>query len=646
MAPPADEPAAISWLAALLSPSPGRAGFALRQAVICALVALVTAIYQSPEAALTIYVVFFLNKSDRVESVILNLVFVVLVSLIIGLMLLLSLVVMDWPLGRVAAIAVISMGLLFLASSSKLRPIGATVALIVGFGLDELGSLQIGEVAVRALLYAWGIVAIPAAVSLAVNLLAAPSPRALLLRALAARLRLCADVLQGPDGAAWAAFAACRDEGSAELEGLLHRAAVERSVIARDCPVLRAAIGSSSELLLLADLAARDPAALDATDRAAIGATLLEMAQVLAADAWPVDVLSDRAPSAAGGLAPAFDRGLRGFAVPGANETAVAAKQAGGFFLPDAFSNPEHVQYALKTTAAALFCYMFYQILDWPGIHTCFITCYIVALSTAAETIEKLTLRILGCLLGAAAGYAAILLVLPDLTSVGALMAVVFAGAMASAWVAAGSPRIAYAGFQVAFAFFLCVVQGPGPAFDLSIARDRVIGILVGTLVSFVIFTQVWPVSVARRIDPGFAALLRLLASMLRTPAREVQRAQAGQALTLRAVLDDDLALLRYEPASLRPAEDWVARRRRAVRSVGTLIPPLFLAANEPALATDCAALLSGTADALDGVASAQKVAETAASPLRDRIMTGLDSLCADLVPASGATRITGLAPA
>jgi multidrug resistance protein MdtO len=40
-----------------------------------------------------------------------------------------------------------------------------------------------------------------------------------------------------------------------------------------------------------------------------------------------------------------------------------------------------------------------------------------------------------------------------------------------SAWVAAGSPRVAYAGFQMAFAFFLCVIQGPGPSFDMTIAR-------------------------------------------------------------------------------------------------------------------------------------------------------------------------------
>ncbi len=87
-------------------------------------------------------------------------------------------------------------------------------------------------------------------------------------------------------------------------------------------------------------------------------------------------------------------------------------------------------------------------------------------------------------------------------------MAVVFLGALAAGYVAAGSPRISYAGFQIAFAFFLCVVQGSSPAFDLTIARDRVIGILIGNVVVYLLFTNLWPVSVGKRIDPAIAALL------------------------------------------------------------------------------------------------------------------------------------------
>src|SRR5262249_9757882 len=151
------------------------------------------------------------------------------------------------------------------------------------------------------------------------------------------------------------------------------------------------------------------------------------------------------------------------------DEMPAPEKEPGGFFLKDAFTNPEHLQYAVKITVAAIFCYVLYSLLDWPGIHTCFLTVYIVAQTTAAESVEKLSLRIIGCLVGAVAGYAAIIFLVPYLTSIGGLMIAVFVGAWGAAYVAAGSPRISYAGFQIAFAFFLCVIQGSGPAFDLTV---------------------------------------------------------------------------------------------------------------------------------------------------------------------------------
>ncbi|MDI9653996.1 FUSC family protein, partial [Burkholderia cenocepacia] len=110
-------------------------------------------------------------------------------------------------------------------------------------------------------------------------------------------------------------------------------------------------------------------------------------------------------------------------------------------------------------------------------------------------------------IVGALIGTAALVFVVPSLSSIGELMALVFVGAWLSAWVAFGSPRIAYAGFQVAFAFFLCVIQGAGPGFDLTLARDRTIGILLGNVVVYLVFTRIWPVSIGKQIDTALAAL-------------------------------------------------------------------------------------------------------------------------------------------
>src|SRR6201988_2514215 len=127
-------------------------------------------------------------------------------------------------------------------------------------------------------------------------------------------------------------------------------------------------------------------------------------------------------------------------------------------------------------------------------------------------------------------------------------MAVVFLAALAAGWIAAGSPRISYAGFQLAFAFFLSVIQGAAPAFDMTIARDRVIGILFGNLVVYVLFTNVWPVSVARRIDPAIAALLRRLGAAANSTASAARASVLTQAQAERASIDQDLQLARYEP--------------------------------------------------------------------------------------------------
>jgi multidrug resistance protein MdtO len=256
-------------------------------------------------------------------------------------------------------------------------------------------------------------------------------------------------------------------------------------------------------------------------------------------------------------------------------------KGSSGFFSADAFSNPDHVHYALKTTAAAMFCYLLYSLLDWPGIHTCFITVYIVSLGTTAETVEKFTLRILGTLVGAAAGYGAIVFLIPSLTTIADLMAVVFLGALASGYVAAGSPRISYAGFQMAFAFFLCVVQGPAPAFDLTIARDRVIGILIGNLAVYLVFTNLWPISVGKRIDPAIASLLRGLSAMMTAADVRTRRTLASAAQSQLGKIETDIDLADYEPEAVRPNAAWLAARRHAAEEIGALEAPLLLSADD-----------------------------------------------------------------
>jgi len=250
---------------------------------------------------------------------------------------------------------------------------------------------------------------------------------------------------------------------------------------------------------------------------------------------------------------------------------------------------------------------MCYSLLDWPGIHTCFITVYIVSLGTTAETVEKFTLRILGTLVGAAAGYGAIVFLVPSLTSIDQLMAVVFLGALASGYVAAGSPRISYAGFQMAFAFFLCVIQGPAPAFDLTIARDRVIGILIGNLAVYLVFTNLWPISVGKRIDPAIASLLRNLSAMMRAADVRARLALASAAQSQLGKIETDIDLADYEPDTVRPNAAWLATRRSAADEIGALEAPLLLSADDDPKTS------AQIADRLEALAGRFTVSETQA---------------------------------
>jgi multidrug resistance protein MdtO len=604
----------VTNVVGLLAPQPGRVAFAARLALICALTVLLAEIYQTPEPALTAYIVFFLNREDRATSIVMNVVLLLVITVVIGLVIAAAMLVANDPMWRVVAMTVISFGVLFLASASKLRPLGAILAMIVAFGLDELGKVQVGELATRGFLYVWLFVAIPVAVSMVVNFLLAPPPRRLAERAIARRLWLAAAMLRTPDAGTRRSFNACLQQGSAQIQGWLGLAAREKTSHPDDLAALRQAVESTLALLSAIDVAdSSKEAPLPGPLREYIAKTMEEMAAILSTGRYPVDIVW-QPPDDDPLLFPLAEQvrleirdALVEFATaPGKAALAEEKKaappgekqEAGGFFVPDAFTNPEHVQYAVKTTGAAMFCYVLYSLLDWQSIHTCFITVYIVALTTTAETVEKLTLRVLGALVGAAVGIGAIVFVVPSLTSIQALMALVFVGTLGAGYVAAGSPRISYAGFQIAFAFFLCVVQGSAPAFDMTIARDRVIGILLGNLVVYVLFTNLWPVSVAGRIDPAIAALLRSLGAVMRAANASTRRALAAKARAELSALEADIEIAQYERQAVRPSSAWLGSRRDAARQIGALNSSLLFSAEQDG---ETSARIATRLDALAG---------------------------------------------
>src|ERR1700683_132092 len=282
--------ARLSDIVRLMAPRPGRLELATRLAVICALTVLVVEIYQTPDAALTVYVAFFFNRGDRAVSVILSVVLVALITVIVGFIVLVAMIVINDPMWRVISMTAISIAILFIASASKLRPLGGTIALIVAYALDLLGTipLAIGEVATRSLLYAWLFVAIPAGISMIVNLLVAPPPRRLAEQRIAHGLDLSAAMLKAPNENIRSEFREHLREGMAEIQKLLGLADREKTSKSDDIAALRQAAGSTTLLMSAVDVMDRRPEARLALPIANyLARTLREMSGILRAGGYP-----------------------------------------------------------------------------------------------------------------------------------------------------------------------------------------------------------------------------------------------------------------------------------------------------------------------------------------------------------------------
>src|SRR6185369_3860854 len=177
-----------------------------------------------------------------------------------------------------------------------------------------------------------------------------------------------------------------------------------------------------------------------------------------------------------------------------ADPTAPARPKAHkGLFVPDAFTNPNYVRFGLKVALAAMSCYVIYMALDWPGIRTAFITCCFIALESTRATSRKARLRFVGCAIGGLLGFLAIMYLVPHMESIVSLAFLTAAGTALAGWVAAGSQRTAYAGLQIALAFFMCIFQGFAPDTDFNKIRNRLVGIVLGIVVTSVVFQYLWP---------------------------------------------------------------------------------------------------------------------------------------------------------
>jgi multidrug resistance protein MdtO len=562
-----------------LQPVPGRAGLTWRIALLCALVTGAAMMFKVPEAAISCYLVIFLMKPDAVVNIGTGIGFLVLLPGLIALLVWIINLTQGSTLHIMLAIVITSCLLLYLGAATQLGEQGSVAALIIAFLLTLIVQAPFGDAATFALREAWAMAALPMVLMVGFNLLLGFSPVALLRDKLRDRLAAAAEALETGDKSP---LREQLREGNALFEPQALAARLLRLAPSAAARQIAADVRAGYALMLAVSAL---PETLGATRRSALAQQIrVAHAALSSGEAPPTPASPDNStqgPSDDVGTADAAERAAwRTLGVlAGAPEPEVVPAPKTPFVAPDALTNPAYTRFALKTTAAAVICFLIYTAIDWQGIHTAMITCYVAALGTTGETVHKLALRIIGCLIGAALGVAAIFWVIPQIDGVGALMVLVFLGCLVGAWVSTGPERIAYAGVQVALAFLLTVLQGFGPSVSLDTAQGRIVGILLGNLVVYLIFTRIWPAPVEGQVRALVARALSALAQMARlAPAHRVNAVGSAAAVeALAGKADEMLRLLPFEPRELRPTPRREAALHGAVDEIEALNRAIWL---------------------------------------------------------------------
>jgi multidrug resistance protein MdtO len=214
-------------------------------------------------------------------------------------------------------------------------------------------------------------------------------------------------------------------------------------------------------------------------------------------------------------------------------------------FSADAFTNQDHIHFAIKGGLAASICYLTYNLIALPGISTSVTTCYLTALTTIGASRQKQALRFAGALVGGALGIGAQVFVLPSLDSVAGLLILFLPVTILGAWFATSSPRLSYFGIQIVAAFYLMNLQEFSFQPSLAVARDRIVGILLGLSVMWFVFDQLWSSPAIVEMKRVFITNVWLLAQLTREPTTTNLREAIERSYSLRETINANFNLVR-----------------------------------------------------------------------------------------------------
>jgi multidrug resistance protein MdtO len=524
----------LELLAIEMAPREGRWAAVARIATGAVIAVVLAMVFQIPEPTYMAYIGFLLSKDEKNATVTAALGGFAAATLAVLLVLGLELIDTAEPALRLPLMAASTFAAMYTARTFALGPVTFLAGFVIVLLQTLVDDVRTTEALTRITLWTWLVISIPVAITVIVNVVFGQGAVALLDRSVR-------KILQELETALTRAnyhdsLPGWRARLLPLLETAQHVAAKEPRARSISPAVIRALLDA---LVVMEALPAELPQVVQQelanrvrACRLAIEGDTSGSSEPFLASAPAIDATSEQAP-ALPALRGALFEALSALLHPAPVATRTEAPHPPRRLLvPDAFSNPAHWQFALKTTMAVMASYAVYSLLAWPGMRTAVVTCFFVALSSLGETVHKLLLRLSGAAIGGLISCLCIVFVLPHLTDIGELCLLVGVVSVGAAWVATSSELLSYAGMQIAFAFFLGILQGYAPATDLTVLRDRVAGILVGNIVITLVFSSFWPQSARSAVRAALAETLRAIGAVIRRPTQAGDaRLRATQAL-------------------------------------------------------------------------------------------------------------------
>jgi multidrug resistance protein MdtO len=538
----------IDVLVAELAWREGRWAAVARIASGSAITVVIAMVFQIPQPTYMAYIVFLISKDEMSATIKSAMGGLAAVTVAVILVLGLELIDTAEPALRLPLMALTTFAAMFTARTFALGPISFLAGFVVVLLQTLVDDVRSAETLTRVTLWIWVVIFVPVAVTVGINLLFGEGTAVLAARNVRKVLREWeAAVVEGSSRTRlsdWRArllpsLGIANEQGrrDSRVNATMIRALLDALVIAESLPdplpeSLRAELTARLQSCLSAVESSDTPAKHDSAGLLAKHAKGVDMQP-------PMIALRDALEN----VKIAVDSPLP------KNQAGHSRESSERFIVADAFSNPAHWQFSLKTTLAVMAAYAAYALLDWPGMRTAVVTCFFVALSSLGETVHKLALRLSGAIIGGLIAALCIVFVVPYLTDIGQLFLLIFVVSLGAAWIATSSEFLAYAGMQIAFAFFLGILQGYAPATDLTVLRDRIAGIVLGNIVITIVFSSLWPQSARSSLREALADSLRAIAEVIRQP-RAAERARLNtihslnRAENLRALSAFELRML------------------------------------------------------------------------------------------------------